>query len=334
MTPTLKTVSTIGWICFGIDALLVVSFFITQNVGDDAAGRGMATGFAIVLTPILLLAGGILYWATRSGSRAGIIGGTLFTALPFIALAVGRLNQVVDRFGRSAAMARRGKFKDPALTRVAAAVLVGDTIAVDTLLKGTAVDFTQRDTFDHTLLGVAVDQATDLMRGPKHPEMVGFLLAHGVPYATDATEVNGDWFATIVGDTGDRYNDVLEAALKHGANPNTKARYDDFPLLFSLNMTVAKAELLLKYGANLQGRSERTDRPRWTALMNAAYMGQWDLASFFLQRGVPVQYKAPDGNDVFSVMADVASRTKASAGTLDPGYDSLMSAINAAKAKR
>lgn len=50
---SIKTVATIGWICFAINALFVLSLFVFRNVGDDAAGRGMAQGFALVLTPVL-----------------------------------------------------------------------------------------------------------------------------------------------------------------------------------------------------------------------------------------------------------------------------------------
>lgn len=328
---TLKAVSTVGWICFALDAVLVLSMFITQNVGDDAAGRGMATGFAIVLTPILLIAGGILFWGTRSGSRAGIVGGTLFTALPFILLAAGGISNFAGGLSRKASLARRGRFADATLTRVAQAVRAGDSATVVTLLTGRTLDWTQRDPFDHTLLGVAVDAATDYTASPAQQAMVRLLLEHGVPYAEDATEPGGNWFATVVENNGDRDNDIIRAALEHGANANAKVRFDDFPLLFAMHMTPAKADLLIAHGADVNAKSKRTDRPEWTTLMNAAYMSDWPMANYFLDHSVPVRYKAPDGNDVFSVMAEVAKLSTGAAEERPPEYDALMRRLKSAK---
>jgi hypothetical protein len=84
---SLKALALIGWTCFALDVLFVVMMFATRNVGDDAAGRGMATGFGIILTPIVLLAGGALWWAQRSGSFGGVLVATLLVGFPFLVLA-------------------------------------------------------------------------------------------------------------------------------------------------------------------------------------------------------------------------------------------------------
>ena len=51
-------------------------------MGDDAAGRGMATGFAIVLGPTVILAGVLLFWGTRGGPRQALWAGFCLVAAP------------------------------------------------------------------------------------------------------------------------------------------------------------------------------------------------------------------------------------------------------------
>ena len=63
----MKPLLVIGWILLALEALFVVMQAVTKNVGDDAAGRGMAGGFAIVLAPIVLVAAGLFYWGSRGG---------------------------------------------------------------------------------------------------------------------------------------------------------------------------------------------------------------------------------------------------------------------------
>lgn len=301
---TLKTVALVGWICFALDALFVLMLFITKNMGDDAAGRGMATGFALVLAPILLAAGGILLWGTRSGSRTGTITGALLTSLPFILIGANFLSGMIGTAERAASLSRRGKFRDPALTQIAKRVAEGDTAAVRALLAGAKLDFTQRDAFDHTLLGVAVDRATSMESGPAHKAMVRVLLDGGVPYTADATKPGRDWFADWACSSGDLYNDMLEAALRHGADPNANEPYDDHPMIFCYNMTLPKLRLLVQYGADVQRRSQRSDRMGWSVLMNAVYLREWEWAQFFLDQGVAPSYAAPDGTTALSILRE------------------------------
>ena len=303
---TLRTVALIGWICFALDALFVLMLFATKNMGDDAAGRGMATGFAIVLLPILFAAGGILLWGTRTGSKAGTIAGAVFTALPFILLGANFVSGMVGKVERAASLSRRGKFRDPALTQIARKISEGDTATVRTLLTGGALDFTQRDAFDHTLLGVAVDRATSMESGPAHKAMVRVLLDAGVPYAADATGPGKDWFSEWACSSGDMYNGMLEAALKHGADPNANERYDNHPMLFSYNMTMPKLRLLVQHGADVQRRSQRSDRMGWSALMNAVYLREWEWAQFFLDQGVAPGYTSADGSTALSILRERA----------------------------
>jgi hypothetical protein len=298
----LKTVGMIGWICLAIDAILVLALFVSKNVGDDAAGRGMATAFGIALAPILLVTGGILWWATRSGSRAGVIAGAMLAGLPFILLGARFVTGFAGTVDRAVSESRRGKFHDPVLTRIAAAIKAGDSTAVRTLLAGSHPDFGERDSFDRTLLGVAVDGATAMGAGPGQRAMVGVLLAAGVPYTADATKRGGDWVSEWACSYGDAHNAMLEAALLHGANPDADERYGNHPMIFCYNMTLPKIRLLVQHGADVQRRSRRPDRMDWSVLMNAIYLREWEWALYFLEQGVPAGHRAPDGNDALSIL--------------------------------
>jgi hypothetical protein len=329
---TLKTIALIGWICFALDALFVLGLFMTKNMGDDAAGRGMATGFAIVLAPILLVAGGILLWGTRSGSKAGIIAGALFTGLPFIFVGANFVTGMVGKMERAASLSRRGKFRDSALTQIAKKIDEGDTTAVRALLNGATLDFSQRDAFDHTLLGVAVDRATSMESGPAHKAMVRVLLDAGVPYTADAIGLEADWFSAWACSSGDMYNDMLEAALKHGADPNANERYDDHPMIFSYNMSMPKIRMLVQYGADVQRRSKRSDRLGWSTLMNAVYLREWEWAQFFLDQGVPADYKSADGSSALSILRERVTEEPESAKS--EAYDKVRAALERAHASK
>lgn len=80
---SLKIIAILGWTFFTRNALAVLWLFVTKNVGDDPAGRGMATRFAVILGPIVLMIGAALSWAHRSGSIGGVALITLLLGIPF-----------------------------------------------------------------------------------------------------------------------------------------------------------------------------------------------------------------------------------------------------------
>lgn len=54
------------WVFFLLDAVFVAMLAIQKNMGDDAAGRGMALGFAMMLAPVVAVAGCLLAWGQYS----------------------------------------------------------------------------------------------------------------------------------------------------------------------------------------------------------------------------------------------------------------------------
>jgi hypothetical protein len=332
---SLRTIAIAGWICFALDALFVLMLLVTKNMGDDAAGRGLATAWGMVATVPLLVAGGVLLWGTQRHSRAATIVGAALTALPFIVMLASTARGFAGKASRAVWRSRQGKFADPVLTAVARAVDKGDTATIRALLAkrdGTR-DFSQRDAWGQTLLGYAVQRTQGMYAPEQSTEAARVLLQNGVPYTADAVREGENWFASIATSSTDKWNDLLEAALAAGADPNAREPYDENAMILSYNMTVAKLELLVRRGADVQARSARTDRPGWSTLMNAAYLGMWPEALFFLRHGVSPDYVARDGKTVRTVIAErLAERGEQGerADALGPAYAAFRAALDSA----
>ena len=57
---------------------------LIERLGDDAAGRGMARGFAVILGPILLVAAALFIWGQRGGPRPAFWAGFRIMAIPLV----------------------------------------------------------------------------------------------------------------------------------------------------------------------------------------------------------------------------------------------------------
>ena len=303
----IQTIQLIGWVCVALEGGFVLLLLRSRNAGDDAAGRGLATAYGALLAPIVLLVGGTLLWGTLTDSRPLIVAGALLSALPFLGmLAIGVLG-MVRKASRAWVRRGTGAFDSRALTRLARAIDRGEVNTVAEMLKGARLDFTERDAYQRTLLGHAVFRATAMFSTPEQGQLVRALLEGGVPYAADAVEPDGDWASVIATNAGDQHNHILQAALEFGADPNARDPWDEQPQLFSRNMTVGKAKLLVEHGADVHALSARADRRLWSGLMNAAHEGQWEMAGFFLDHGVDPAYATPDGKTAGQIVATNAS---------------------------
>ncbi len=111
----LKTLVVVAWCLFGAGALVVGATIVSRNMGDDAAGRGLALGLGLVRLAFLLVGGGLLYWGARMKSWLAVSGSLGLMALPFLLffgsdvegafqdLAVWYSNQKVRRYRASRA---------------------------------------------------------------------------------------------------------------------------------------------------------------------------------------------------------------------------------------
>ncbi len=309
-----------AWVLFAIEVLWVAMMFIWKDAGNDAAGRGVATGFGTVLLPFILIAGALLYWGQNSPSKALQWTALIVVAVPFLIGGGLWASNTVENISHRISAGGAGRFSDPHLTNIARAIERKDYPAVEALLKQPAkIDWEARDALDATLLGYAVNRVLADYSGDPSVEGVRLLLARGARSSEILLET------IISGNTPGSVN-LLQAVLEAGANPNSPGP-DGLPLIHITHAWhgLDKLKLLARHGADLQALNNRPDRPQWTALMNAAYMMDWEMALFFLQHGVPPGYVAPDGNTLASILKERASNREAPSAA----YDEFMAALRA-----
>ncbi|MEO7363864.1 MAG: hypothetical protein ABI120_26275 [Gemmatimonadaceae bacterium] len=329
-----KIISIVGWICFALDTAFVFALIIIRDAGSDAAGRGLGRGWGLVLLPILLAAGGLLYWGTKNRSSFGTLTGTLLVALPFMMLANGKIKQMRESAQYYAQKAQHGQFADANLNAVAKAIDAGDTTALQALLvsykaNATALNYAERDQAGETLLGFAATRAMDYDGTPDKVSALRILLQNGVPYAADAKKVGEDWSSEALTEGPDKLLEIAAIALDAGADANQKARYDNFPIIMSYQLNVPKLELLVKHGADVHVLNERGE----TTLYNMVRFKKFPQALYFLQQGVDPDLAAADGSTMQSELEKGVKEYESQQRPMEPGYDEFVAALRARKQK-
>lgn len=296
----MKIAFVIGWLFWALEAVFVGSMFVSKNVGNDASGRGMATGFGMVLLPALLLAGGLLLWAQSSSSRGLQYAGLLVVSIPFLVggglWVSNELNERKNGWSRDQA----GRFRDSRLSKIGQALDGKDYAAVEALLQQSpAVDWTAEDAHGKTLLEHAVGRVLADYSGDASAEGVAILLAKGAPIPK-AELVEMIFEGNAPGAVA-----LLGVVLKAGVDANSKDHLGE-PLVHLKHAFrgVEKLKLLAEHGADLTVVSNRTDRPRWSALMTAIDMRSWESAVFLLAHGRSPEYRALDGKSAASLLEE------------------------------
>ena len=331
---TIRIISILGWICFALDAAFVVALIVIRDAGSDAAGRGLGRGWGLILLPILLAAGGLLYWGTKSGSKVGTLAGTLMVALPFIMLAQGRIKQMRESAQSNAQKAEYGLFADANLNAISKVIDAGDTTALQTLLasykaQGIALNYTQRDRSGATLLGFAATRAMDYEGTMDKVAALRILLQNGVPYTADAQKVGEDWSFEALTGAPDRFVEIANIALDAGADPKQQARRDRYPIIMSYELSVPKLQLLVNHGADVHVRNERGE----TTLFNMVRFKKFPQALFFLRQGVDPDIAASDGTTMQSELEKGVREYQSQQRPMEPGYEEFVAALGARKHK-
>lgn len=330
----MRIIAIFGWLCFALDAAFVVALLVMSDVGSDAAGRGLGRGWGVMLLPILLAAGGLLYWGTKSRSSFGVLTGTLMVALPFILLANNKIKQLKESADYYARLAEHGQFADGNLNALVKAIDAGDTTVLKSLLdadktNGVVLNYTQRDKAGATLLGFAVSRATEYNATPDKVASLRLLLQNGVPYAADAVSVNDDWGVGALMTGGDQSIELSAIALDAGANPNARASYEKYPVILAYQVNVAKLKLLVQHGADVQAKNQLGE----STLMSAIRFKKFPEALFFLEQGVDPDYASPDGRTARSELDRAVKEAANYHQPMDPGYDEFVKAFVAREGK-
>jgi hypothetical protein len=302
----------VGWALLVIEAVIITTMFVQPNMGDDAAGRGMARGFGIILGPVLLVAATLFVWGQRGGPRAVFWVGFGVMAIPLIYILQSNVMGTFNRLDRAQGKARNAKFADRRLTRLGRAIEKDDTATVRATLAEGPVDFTARSAGGRTLLGRAVEHALSYDGTRTSLETVRLLLDAGatpIPNAIEPAPYQGNidahlLVAYVFGGNNANAIPLLDMLLAAGADPNTP-NYEGQPLYFSTYASVPKLEVLAKHGANFTAlETTRTDRAGWTAAMSAADLGDWGIVLFLLDHGVSPDHVAPDGSTLRKIIEE------------------------------
>lgn len=301
-----------AWTLLTLEALFVLALALQQNMGDDAAGRGMATGFAMLLAPIVLAAAGLLWWGSRGGPAAAWWVGFCIVASPLAYSAVNFSVDMVKKIDRGIWRAQQGRFADARLTQMALAIDAQDAAVLQRLLASGPIDWTARDRWGRTLLGHAVEQAVSDYGEPLRAEFVRMLLAAGAPPAANALVAEPGMASTsahnlvyhLYGIHNPNALAVLDMVLAAGASADAVDE-DGRPIYFSTYTVLPALEILARHGADFTRLDPRSDRLQQNALMNAVSMQMWAAARFFLVQGLSPDYAAPDGRSMRTILAEV-----------------------------
>jgi hypothetical protein len=307
----MKIAVIVGWILVGIEGLFVLYMFVQPNIGDDAAGRGMARGFAFVLGPILLLAAALFIWGQRGGPRSAFWAGFAILAIPLAVIVKNRVVGTFNRLDLAAGKALYGKFDDRRLTNLARAIEAEDLEKVRAIIAEGPIDFAARSRRGRTILGRAIEYATTHDASPKALESVRLLFDAGakpLPNVIEPEFYRGDLdahllVAYVFGGNSPNTVPLLDMTLGAGGDANTR-NYEGQPLYFSTYATRAKLEVLAKHGADFTAlETTRTDRAGYTGAMSMAELGNWEIVGFLLEHGVRADYVAPDSNSLRKIIA-------------------------------
>ncbi|MGE0443210.1 MAG: hypothetical protein AB7L66_07800 [Gemmatimonadales bacterium] len=322
----MKPLAVAGWVLWALEAVFVVLLFIQRNVGDDAAGRGMATGFAILLAPIVLAAGALMLWGRRGGPAAAYWAGLFVVSIPVLFSAWRFATGKVASFGRAAYRAQFGRFADPRLTDLAKAIDRADLERMRGLLSPGPVDYTARDPVGRTILGHAIFRVIGDYTNRGSIEPVRILLDAGAParedvMAPESTPANPDGNHLLIQLVGARDTALLDLLLSRGLSADG-VDSDGSPVLFSTYLSTPVLEVLLRHGVDVTVLDPRSDRAGWTTAMVRALFEEWDQAALLVDRGVPVDHAAADGTTLESILAEKREQSGSS-----PGLDSLAARV-------
>ena len=322
----MKALTILAWILFGIDALMVINLWLVKNMGDDAAGRGMATGFAMLLTPVVLALGALLFWSTRSGSRPGVLVALAVLGIPLWMGIANYGKEVTGQLLRGARRRQELAYPAPRLSDLARALRDKDPARVRALVAGAPLDWSARNSEGMTILGFAVARVIDMYRTPQDVESVRILLEAGAPPDSDILGPDKVLLEWVLGGNAQEAHDVLQLLFKAGADPNvtTIDAGDRRSLLFISYMDLPELRIFVEHGVNLEALDTRSDQLGWNVLMQAANNGDWPTAQFLLEAGARTDVVAADGHTTLrTILADAAQGYQRDAA----GYDDFLQAL-------
>src|SRR5580693_8297305 len=178
----LKVLRITAWVLFAADGFMVGAGIVSPNMGNDAAGRGMAMGFALVGLVFLAIGGAALFFGARAHSRLAVTGSLVLLALPLLLFFGTDLESMVHSMTGWISDRKVGRYPEPAQRELAKAIQAGDPAAMQRILA-TRPALNARDAAGNDLLGFAVSESRALDTGvspEKRIEAIRLLLEAGM----------------------------------------------------------------------------------------------------------------------------------------------------------
>jgi hypothetical protein len=327
----IKFFTIAAWVLFAVDAFMVAAAVVSPNMGDDAAGRGLALGYGMVALVFLLIGGPALFFGGRAQSRLAVTGAMVMLALPLLLFFGTDLENVVHSATGWFSDRKVGRYPERAQRELAKAIRAGDPAAVQKILAARP-NLNARDEAGNDLLGFAVSMSTALDTGvsPQNRiEVVRLLLEAGM----DPNQARGVYGTATFFDLSRSLTvpanvEIFRLFLDHGADPNAIG-VEGAPVIFDTWQNLPSVRAVLDHG----GRVEIRDGGGNTPLLFYVANGRWDAALLMLDRGADVGVQNQNG-----VTLEMAlDNRKALAGRLQEplpdGYNHVKSAIERRRAR-
>lgn len=265
------------WVVFGLSALLLIACAVDRS--GDPATRGLGGAFALIGLPFAGL--GLLLFLLTRGAAPRLLAMVL-AGVPLLLLAAlfgfARFGYLIERHRESP-----GELLASGMSQqLGEAIERGDLSGIRQLVAAGA-DLNAAGPSGHTPLTFAFKK--------EKYEGARLLLELGA----DPTRSSKDWIPPLAEmSTSDKYSDLLETALKHGADPNFA--HDGLPIL--QNAIGSRAErnfqLILAAGARLDIRNVERDIP--APLGFAVQRRLWTMARILVEHGAPLVDPPGDGS--------------------------------------
>jgi hypothetical protein len=306
-----KVLLIAGWGIFAVDAIFVVVSIISRNMGDDAAGHGVALAFGLIALVVVLLGGTGLVFSQRAHSALGVAGSTIPLALPLLFLFGGDIEAYIHRIKSGFEDRKIGRYPDPAQRDLARAIDAVDLARMRTILS-THPNLNGRDEAGFDLLSYAAG----LVRGDSgrtdRVEAIRLLLDAGMDPNQSKDNYGGSTFvgtaSSVSTPTGHGWvtdptgAEIFRLFLEHGANPN--ALHEKQPVLFEVWGSPESVRALLDHGADMNLRDENGD----TALLFYLFNARWDAALIVLERGADIHVQNNFGTTPESAVEEAHRR--------------------------
>lgn len=321
----MKSLLYINWSILAVYLLYFVYMnFSADSSGMDAAGRGMAKGFAFVgIIAVIVLA--LLNLINVKFVRYLIL---VLCCIPVLMTA-----RQITREWRIKKQVRKGLqseqyFDTPALKALAKAIDNNNLIEFQSLLQSEKPNVNTSGTGNISLIGIAVNKA-NYMRDSSSLGIVRSLLEYG---ADPELETAGR--SSILAEIAAYCPfEIFSLLLQHGADPNGKDK-NGVAVLYKLvkdqyTIDNRKVKMLLEdYQADSNiAFGEEGWTLNFSVLLFAASARHWELCKMLIDHGADTKFKPPSGLD-YRAYLESAMEDYRSQDSIPKNFTELFKALN------